>query len=355
MFKGLHLLEDTEDIGDEYDYSPCKASKTLTSEDYAGSLKILNNGSLYGRIEACFSFSLPKSLEKDRTKRSRTFVECPVAVRIGLRAHDPIIEIETVFENRVEDHRLRAMCPAGIVALEVVSDGHFYVNRRPIAGAGGDNWTQPPTGTHPQQDYSVIQEDGTGLAVLNKGLPEIEVSKDDAGHACLHLTLLRSVGWLSRDDFPTRRFSNAGPTLHTPEAQCPGPHAFRYALVPFSGDDVSADIKGISRRYKVPVPVIQGVEDLHVPGGNDFLRKENHLVSTTSIKRSETTGNMIARFYNLSDQAVEEMLTFGRRIQKAWRVNLLEEREGELDVLDECRLALTLQPHEILTVEAEFP
>jgi mannosylglycerate hydrolase len=48
---------------------------------------------------------------------------------------------------------------------------------------------------------------------------------------CSHLwlTLLRCVGWLSRDDLATRE-GHAGPAVATPGAQCPGVHRFEYAL-----------------------------------------------------------------------------------------------------------------------------
>ena len=96
-----------------------------------------------------------------------------------------------------------------------------------------------------------MQGDGRGLALINRGLPEIEMHQDPSGAATLWLTLFRAVGWLSRDDFPARGNSNAGPTVATPGAQCLGPLCFRYALLPFAGDHLAADVKGVSQRYRV--------------------------------------------------------------------------------------------------------
>jgi mannosylglycerate hydrolase len=61
--------------------------------------------------------------------------------------------------------------------------------------------------------------------VLGRGLPEYEATEDGA----LALTLLRCVGWLSRDDLSTRR-GGAGPQLPVPGAQCHGDHVFEYAV-----------------------------------------------------------------------------------------------------------------------------
>ena len=118
----------------------------------------------------------------------------------------------------------------------MISDGHFHVNERPLARPEGEDWVQPPPATMPQQEFSLLQSPGGGgVALFNRGLPEIEAVAREGGTA-MHLTLLRSVGWLSRDDFATRRHCNAGPTLATPDAQCLGEQRFRYALMPFDGD-----------------------------------------------------------------------------------------------------------------------
>jgi hypothetical protein len=53
------------------------------------------------------------------------------------------------------------------------------------------------------------------------------------------LTLLRCVGWLSRDDFSNRR-GHAGPSLATPGAQMPGIWTFDYSLIPHFGGWQSA-------------------------------------------------------------------------------------------------------------------
>ena len=53
--------------------------------------------------------------------------------------------------------------------------------------------------------------------VANRGLPEVEfIPEGNETH--IALTLLRCVGWLSREDMHCRR-GHAGPELPTPEAQ----------------------------------------------------------------------------------------------------------------------------------------
>ena len=63
-----------------------------------------------------------------------------------------------------------------------------------------DDWVQPPGDTRPQQEFSLLEDDEGGLALFNRGLPEIGAARDEAGCCELRLTLLRSVEWLSRDE-----------------------------------------------------------------------------------------------------------------------------------------------------------
>ncbi|MGB5304485.1 MAG: glycoside hydrolase family 38 C-terminal domain-containing protein, partial [Gemmatimonadota bacterium] len=215
--RNLNVLEDTEDVGDEYDFSRATRSETLTSRGVEGVVSCVREGGWSAILSARFELDLPDSATPDRKSRSDTRRPCPVEVRVELRTGSPVVRIETRIDNRVEDHRLRALFPTGVIADHVWSDGHFLVNRRgmPDPDIGAD-WVQPPTGTYPQQEYSLVQDETGGLALLNRGLPEVEARSRDDGTVELALTLLRSVGWLSRDDFDSRRHSNAGPTLFTP-------------------------------------------------------------------------------------------------------------------------------------------
>lgn len=353
-YEGLNLLEDAEDVGDEYDYSPCEEPLTVTSDGSPGTIRVLDAGNLAGRLEACFTLRLPEAIGEGRKQRSGEFAECPAVVRVGLSGESPIVDVEILFENRAEDHRLRAVFPTGIVSDSIVSDGHFYINRRTVDRVARPEWVQPPPDAYPQQDFSLVEDGSRGLALLNMGLPEISVRRDSGGRAVLSLTLLRAVGWLSRDDFPTRKFGNAGPTLHTPGAQCRGPQRFRYAVVPFRGDHVSAGIKQVSERWRTPTPAVQGVWQGHVPAGEGLLHISGSVIVASAIKKHETRDTLVVRLCNLSEDPVEERLTLGRPVRAAWRTNLLEDRIHDLETEGPLRVVVSLRPHEIATLEVEF-
>ena len=352
-YSGLNRLEDTEDVGDEYDYSPCRDSQTVTSNRASGAIRIVKVSRFWSQLEVEYTMQLPCAIEDDRTGRSKQLVDCRVRSRVGLKKGSRAVEVELQLENRAEDHRLRAEFPTTVAADTVVSDGHFYINHRPIDKPAGENWKQPPQETYPQQDFTLVQDGERGFAVLNKGLPEIQATRNADGEVTLSLTLLRAVGWLSRDDFETRRYQNAGPTLYTPEAQCLGEHRFEYAVVPFIGDYISADIKGISQRYRVPVVATQGVEDGHVPGANGLVQQTNSRTCVSAVKKHDVRDTLEIRLYNLTGDAVEERLTFGMPVAAAWQLDLLGQRLQNVQLGGEHDLVLTLGPHEIVTLELE--
>lgn len=360
-YEGLNRLEDTADIGDEYDYAPCAGTKTLTSDGVAGQLRVVDATGFRGRLEARFVLSLPASIDRARNKRTREMVGCPVTCRLVMNRNSPVVEVELRIDNRAKDHRLRVAFPTPIETDTIVSDGHFFVNHRSADQPGGPHWKQQPVGTFPQRDFSLLQDGARGLAVVNRGLPEVATFLTESGGRGkgrgrgrgLAVTLLRAVGWLSRGDFSTRDFTSVGPLIPTPDAQCIGEHRFEYAVVPFGGDYLAADIKGLSRRYRVPVLSVQGVEDQLVPGGRSFLRKETNRTCISAIKKHDTRDTLIVRLFNLTASAVDEVLYLARDVRNSWRVNGLEERERTLACRG-SRVSLTLNPYEIVTVEVEY-
>jgi alpha-mannosidase len=352
-YRGLNVLEDSGDVGDEYDYSPAPCSETVTSRGCDGTVECVREGGWSGILAARFEMELPRAAAPDRLSRTAERVSCPAEVRVELRAGSPVVRVETRFDNRVEDHRLRALFPTGIDTEHPWSDGHFLVQRRAVndGGSGGfEDWVQPPPGTYPQQEYSLVQDGVGGLAVLNRGLPEMEARRAEGGGVELALTLLRSVGWLSRDDFASRRHSNAGPTLFTPEAQCPGERVFRYAVLPFGGDHMDAHVRRWSRTYRVDPVAVQGVSAGSVPGGRSLLRQESERAVITAIKKHVRRETLVVRLCNPSSAAVEEVLHTDAVIEGAWRTNLLEEREGELPFRP-GHLDLRIEPYRVLTIE----
>ncbi len=115
-----------------------------------------------------------------------------------------------------------------------------------------DTWVEHPRPEVPQRAFSSVTNGKERLTVANRGLPEVEVEKLPDGGTGIALTLLRCVGWLSRDDF-TNRKGHAGPHLETPGAQMQGRWVFDYAIL-FDQDVVTSRCQAYA--FQTPMKTI---------------------------------------------------------------------------------------------------
>ncbi len=353
-YKNLHIIEDTADIGDEYDYAPTRKSKAITSELLSGTVRPIHLPPLKGTLEVAFEMDLPSSVKNDRTQRSKRQIRCPVRMFVSLETDSRLVKIRTEFENRVKDHRLRILFPTGIKSTEVISDGHFYLNHRKVKPAKVHNWVQAPTGTYPQQDFVLVENEKGGFVLFNKGLPEFAPVTGRSGKVTLALTLLRAVEWLSRDDLSSRK-GNAGPMIHTPEAQCLGKHTFEYAISTYAGNHIEQAVTALSDQYQTPVFIHQyhGVPKKtgHV---QSLLSVGSDHVRVTALKKHEKRDTLICRLYNTTERKRSESVTSDLNISGVWRNDILEKRTKQL-VSSACKtFQVKIKPFEIVTIEIVF-
>lgn len=372
-FERLHYLEDTEDAGDEYDYSPCPESQTLTSRGGQAEVELVHAGPAQVTYRISVTLNLPVSLSEDRRRRSQETVECPFTSLVTLRRGSRRIEVVSEVDNRAREHRLRVCFPTDIQTAHSYADGHFDVIQREIDLPAKDNWVQQPVPTRHQR-YFVDLSDGTyGLAILNRGLPEYEIVSEKEPRKVTALTLLRCVGWLSRDDFIARP-GHAGPSHESPEAQCLGRHTFEYAILPHSGD--WEQVYQEAYNYSAPLRLIRGDEHegydprewglealtdpLHMkdiprtgelPGELSFLSIQPAALVLSAVKQSERSDGLIVRFYNITAEPVTAKVKLFRPVAEAFRVNLNEERVEPLQVKPDGAVSLPVKGKEVVTLE----
>lgn len=322
-YHNLNLLEDKEDAGDEYNYGSAYNSRTVTSEGVGGTLSIVEKGPGIGKLRADFVLNLPESLTEDRMARSERIATCPVTVYITLHADIPRVDILTVFQNNAKDHRLRAMFPAGFSADHAFAEGQFDVVKRPLDLPNGEGWVEKPVGQKPVQSFVAVDGTDAGIAVINQGLPEYEVMR---GEPCVVAqTLLRCVGWLSRDDFQERPY-NAGPTIATPEAQCLGKHVFRYAVLPYQGSWKRAGVWRMAHQHNAPPrAVVTGIHKGDMPKEQSFVSVSPENLVVTTLKKAERSDALVVRVLNTTADAVEASVTLSRKFKSAVLANLNEE------------------------------
>ncbi|MCH7810009.1 MAG: hypothetical protein IH863_05465, partial [Chloroflexi bacterium] len=219
VLRGLNRFLDVGDRGDEYTYDPPPDDRPVDGPTGAADVAVTEAGPARWTLEVRQTYSLPVRLASDRRKRNEERVECDVTSRVRLYPGVARVDIETEVDNRAEDHRLRVLFPAGIATDHSDAEQHFGVVRRPVATPPeAPNAPESPVAYYPQKTFTDLSDGERGLMIANRGLAEYEVMTEDDGTATLAVTLLRCVGWLSRDDLSMRR-GHAGPGFETPGAQ----------------------------------------------------------------------------------------------------------------------------------------
>lgn len=339
--RGLGLLEDREDAGDEYDWSPAEEAGLFHSAGLKGLIHLEEDNGLSCALRCDLGWPLPVGLAPHRRCRSEELRPVALSLRLRLQAASPLLEVEVELDNQVRDHRLRLVLPTGLASGEWITHGHFDMRRRQVEMPSGADWAQPPQGTAPQQEFALVEAQGRGLALFNRGLPEIEAWHDGEGRVHLALTLLRGVEWLSRDDLSSRRHQNAGPTLHTPEAQCLGSRRMQLAIMPYTGTWREAGVRAWSRRWHVPALLRQGVADGRRPETLPLVcQSQPEGVEISACRRHPERGTLLLRLCNLTDKPIRERLQLGAQVEGAWRCSLLDER---LETLPAAQGALELE------------
>ncbi|MGB1253143.1 MAG: alpha-mannosidase [Candidatus Promineifilaceae bacterium] len=378
-YRNLLYFEDVEDSGDEYDYSPCPNSQTLTTQGGVCEIRPIHTGKHQVTYEIKRHFALPSSLTDDRQNRSTTMIPCKIVSQVTLRGNNRHVDVTTTVDNLVKDHRLRVCFPTQLATDVATADGHFDVITRPIDKPAHPEWVQPPVPTHNQRAFVDVSDGEAGLAIFNRGLPEYEIMRDN-GRNTVALTLLRCVDMLFRDDLLTRP-GYAWLPLHTPDAQCLGTHTFEYAIAPHAGDWKQVyrpahtwaqpvymrrgdETEGFIPRQSVPKEkeaftlfkdtVVLSDLDGALPENQSFLSVNHDLVLMSAVKRSEDGKLLVVRLVNLDDGVVSAELKSAFPIKAAYILNFNETIQSSIAVDKPNRLTVQINSKQALTLGLEI-
>ncbi|TFG90377.1 MAG: hypothetical protein E4G71_05360, partial [Candidatus Atribacteria bacterium] len=325
IFKNCNRFVDSGDAGDEYTYSPPLNDKIIVCR--LDNISIQDIGPAEATLIVSGKMILPVGLKPDRKSREDKKVECPVESKIKLFSEVQRIEFKTTFDNQCHDHCLKVEFPTNIKTDYVYAEGHFDVIKRSIKLPDSEGWVEKVYKTAHNSGFVDINNGKHGMAILNKGLPEYEIIPDNNTVA---LTLLRSVGWLSRGDLEYRK-GNAGPSFPTPEAQCLGEYIFYYALIPHQGGWDDARISQKTRQYKTKILTKQ----LKNQPGNlsdkySFIELEGDYLEISAIKKNEFEDKLVVRVYNPADREATGKIKLGFDIHKVYLGRLDESYEEKL-------------------------
>jgi len=356
-YDGLHYFEDGGEAGHAWQHIPPAHERLISSLAFPAAIALEEAGPLLARFRVDYLMDIPvdivegdddyvRRLENFGNTASRSEIEKPFRITslITLRKGARSVDVATRFVNEHRRHRLRVAFPTHIPAKVSAAEVAFDVVEREIARGPDNPWRLTWNPTHPQHRFVDVSDGRFGLAILNQGLREYEVS--DTPDRRIYLTLLRAyeiaictVSW--------RWERHPEMTL----SQQFGEHEVRYAIYPHAGAWDKAEAYREAERLNLPVEVAQvGPHKGDLPKEMSFLRVEPANLVLSAFKRAERSDALILRLFNPTDKAIAGKVTLPKRIRKARLTNLNEEPEKNLSPSGKS-LTLNVPKKKIVTVE----
>ena len=350
VYTGQNHFLDGGDCGDEYNYCPPVLDRIVSTHLLQINLKI---NPLEQALQVELEMAAPIGLANNRSCRLDDTLPVRITSNARLVPGVPRLEIHTEIENQVSDHRLRVHFPSPFTVREAQYDGHFEVVNRLLQLPPFDSsWVEQPRPEAPQRTFVAIDDGGQGLLIANRGIHEVEVFLNGDGKTEIALTLLRCIGWLSRDDLSTRQ-GHAGPGLPTPGAQMIGRWSFDYAIISFLNhqDEI---FQAYQQAYAFNSPMRAVPTTLHdglLPHSGSFLEVLPAEFVISAIKSAEFGNGLIIRGYNLAGNPIQVSIKLWKRFESIYRVNLAEEIMEELVCDIDGKISLVAKGHEIVTIK----
>lgn len=343
-YENLLTFEERADIGDGWYHGVAVNEQVFSSFARGADVAVVADGIGKATLKIVVTMNVPQHFRFDRMKRSDPTAPLRITSLVTLRRGADRVEVSTIVENAVRDHRVRVLLPTGAKAATYFADAAFDVIERPI-GLRPDNATlkELDVETKPQYTWTAVldgERNGRGLAVVSTGLPESAVR--DLPDRPIALTLLRS-------------FRRTVFTGGEEGGQIQGSHEFRYWIVPLNGDLPSARLCRLGQQLAAPPRTVQ-VEprDAALPGPplpprQSFLTLTPGKAVVTAVHRQRGTDGLLVRMFNPTDATIEETLNLPQTIRQAELLDLEGKPKSPLKPAG-SRLAVSVGPRQIVTL-----
>lgn len=286
------------DAGDSYTFSPPPASAVFEQARWT-LLQVRRVGAVQ-EMTLRLELELPAGLDPARQGAEPRRVTSHGELRLRLLGDEPALDVRLRWHNAACDQRTRLLLP-GVPAdlASTWSDTAFAWTERPVRRA------QIPDAPSTQEMPVAVQPSLSAVvagpwAVVHRALHEHEIVSGQAARpgqeaaqaeGALGLTLVRSVGWLSRRDLRTRGVG-AGPDLATPDAQCLGPSVAEWQLLAGAAARPQ-QVPALATRFRRPLLLLRGQGEAWAPAVELGAPE-----AVTSSVRRDDQGRLELRLWN---------------------------------------------------------
>ncbi len=342
LFTQLNFFEYSGDVGDYWQRVEPGNQTVINTVGRSAEIRRVADGPLMTQFEIFQTLDVPSGVDRKtgRLKENTTVVKFSSLVTLG--KSNCFVEIETEVENSASDCRFRVGLPTGIQTNFADAEGHFTVDRRPVAAPRDAQMS-----TLPMQHWVDLSDGKTGLAVLNRNLQEYEVTDDPS--RTLMLTLMRCTAMRICSEFraPQSDPNQTGAQMH-------GKTVFKYAVYPHSKDWKQADVYTATEQFNAPLRPFQHTRpiDGDLPPSNSFLSLKGG-ARMSAVKKTEDGEGLIVRVFNPSRDTIPVELGLRHPIQNCSLVRMDESLLADNPV-EQGRICARIDPFKVVSLKVEL-
>jgi mannosylglycerate hydrolase len=359
VYDGLNEFEDNGEAGHPWRHVSPALDEVISSRGGPHTVAMVEHGPLSAALRIEYRMDIPVRLDEgqsdtvrrldangDAAGRTPERREMVVTSTVKLTRGAKSVEVKTEFDNTCKDHRLRVTFPTGLSkATHSSAETPYDVVDRDIDRPEGSPWALSPNPTHPMGRFVDVSDGANGMAIINDGLREYEVTDTDERR--IKVTLMRAfqvelttVSW-RWERHPQMELS-----------QSPGKHSFTYRILPHSGRWCDARTFAESDRLNLPLEIAQtSSHGGHLPQELSFFSVGPIDLVLSGIKTAENGDGVVVRCFNPTDTERTGKLTFCGKIARAELIRLdeeevlatLEANDGVVEFPAEARKIITLR------------
>ena len=327
----LFQLESEPDAGDTYTFARGRGGRESSSRWESPTM--LASGPLVGAIET-------------RARLLGGRVTAPLV--LTLHAGSAALRCTLELDNQARDHRLRLRCATPGHVETATAGAAFGVARRGVTRPTRKYAGETPVTTAPAHRFVMTDGPEGGIAILAPGFFEYEAEPDS-----VHVTLLRAVGRLSRDDLPTRT-GHAGWPTPVPDAQCLGPERLQLGVTLASPALSPGDLARAWEDLFLPPRALWIRQSLGLEPSEGGIQLHGDGLVFSALKPSSDGRGIIIRCYNPGDQPAAGVIAFDAPVRAAGRVTADERECGSAPLARDRRtVPVSLAAGEILSLRIE--